>query len=653
MSYFGPILLLINALAGGGRGTSATPPRALPAASDTLYALAVDSAKYPRESFIYILDDGVLRFEADGRGSRTYRQVIQILKENAVGRWAELRFSFEPSHQKLTVNWAKVVTPDGTVISDKPGIGQDADVPAPMGDPSYVEQRVRRLSMPNVRPGTIVDYSYTLEELRPYRAGDFFAPWRVNPGFLVRRSRLRLDTPVGFEPKVVAKNLTFKATTVVAGGRRVVTWATQDVPGVEPELFAADSNGVDMSINVSAPSSWSDIGSWYAGLARDRYAMTPAVERKLKAVVTGARTLEDSIKAIHKYVSQDVRYVAISLGMGGYQPRSAADVVATGYGDCKDKATLFITMAARLGITAYPVLLAAGGRVERGLPTISQFNHAIAAVERPSGRIFVDLTAGDVPWGSLPRADQGQFVLVVRPDGRTEETVTPEKDEATPDSRITLNAVLDTAGFATARVEMVLSGSSGEAMRAAMERDPMDSTARVQYLRRAVSSVYRESEGDSLTFKDETGRGGPFRIGFIAREGRAAQLAGGAAILSLPFFRQAGDVKPLVAELRARQPRRFPIDAAQVGGASGAEVVLTLTLPEGWKAQLPRNVALSGPFGALNLTYAQDGRVLTVSQRRLGGKGILAPDRVEDVVRWLEQVSTAMREASSIVVIRS
>jgi len=650
VSNFGSLFALILVLA-GPRGTPATPARVLLPA-DTLYALAVDSAKYPRESFIYILDDGVLRFEADGRGSRTYRQVIQILKEDAVERWAEFKFSFEPSHQKLTVNWVKVVTPAGVVLSDKPGISQDADVPAPMGDPSYVEQKVRRLSMPNVRPGTLVDYSYTLEELRPYRAGDFFAPWRVNPGLLVRRSRLMLDTPVGFEPKVVAKNLDFVPRTLVAGGRRVVTWATQDVPGVEPELFAADSNGVDMSINVSAPSSWGDIGSWYAGLARDRYAMTPSVERKLKAVVAGSRTLEDSIKAIHKYVSQDVRYVAISLGMGGYQPRSATDVVATGYGDCKDKATLFITMAARLGVTVYPVLLAAGGQVERGLPTISQFNHAIAAVERPSGRVFVDLTAGDVPWGSLPAADQGQFVLVVRPDGRTEETITPEKDQGTPDSRIAMSAVLDTAGFATAQVEMFLSGASGDAMRAALERDPMDSTTRAQYLRRAASSVYQESEGDSLRFDDETGSGGPFRSRFVARNGRAAQLAGAAAILTLPFLGQAGDVKPLVAELRARTPRRFPIDAAQVGGASGGEVVLTLTLPEGWRAQLPKNVALSGPFGALHLTYAQRGSVLTVSQRRLGGKGILAPDRVEDVVKWLEQVSTAMREASSIVVLR-
>ncbi|HSB55194.1 MAG TPA: DUF3857 domain-containing protein, partial [Gemmatimonadales bacterium] len=205
---------------------------------DTIYRLAVDSTKYPTESFIYLLDDGVLRYEADGRGSRTYRQVVQVMKENAVDRWAEFSFRFQPRHQRLTVNWVRVVKPGGEVISDRPGISQDADVPAAMGDPSYVEEKVRRLSMPNVRPGTLVDYSYTLEELEPYRRGDFFAPWTVNPGLPVRRSRLVLDTPAGFTPRVSAKNLDFKPVTVTQGGRQITTWATQDVPKVEPEPFA-------------------------------------------------------------------------------------------------------------------------------------------------------------------------------------------------------------------------------------------------------------------------------------------------------------------------------------------------------------------------------------------------------------------------------
>ena len=80
------------------------------------------SAMYERDEnrYVYILDDGVLRYEADGRGSRTYRQVVQILKEDAVERWAEFSFSFEPSHEKLTVNWVRVVSPSGEIISEKP-----------------------------------------------------------------------------------------------------------------------------------------------------------------------------------------------------------------------------------------------------------------------------------------------------------------------------------------------------------------------------------------------------------------------------------------------------------------------------------------------------------------------------------------------------
>jgi transglutaminase-like putative cysteine protease len=617
---------------------------------DSIYRLAVDSTKYRNEPFIYLLDDGVLRYEADGRGSTTYRQVIQILKESAVEQWAERSFSYEPRHQRLTVNWVRVVSLTGEILSDKPGISQDSDIPAPMGDPTYAEQKVRRLSLPNVRPGTLIDYSYTVEELKPFRANDFFSAWRITTGLLVRRSRLVLDTPVSVVPRVVERNLNFKPITLQANGRRVITWAAQEVPTIEPELFAADSNDVMMTIQIGAPARWQDIGTWYAGLARDRYGLTPAVEQKLSTVVAGARTLEDSLKALHRYVTADVRYVAISLGMGGYQPRSAADVVATGYGDCKDKATLFITFLAKLGIEANPVLLAAGGRVERGIPTISQFNHAIAAVERPGGRLFVDLTAAGVPWGALPGPVQGQFALVVHPDGRTEETTLPERDTAMEWSRQELTGTLDTVGFATGHAEMVVTGSAADASHG-MVGSGVDSTTRARFLRALAGQVFPEAEGDSLQFTDSTESGGDFRISFALRRGRAARLAGPVAILSLPFLRPLGDMGPLVAELKAH-PRRFTIDAAEVPPPGNEENHLKLELPEGWRAELPKNVALSGPFGELSISYAQQGRTLEVRSRRVGGKGVLGPERIAEVITWLERVASETREAGSIVLLR-
>ncbi|HEY8197607.1 MAG TPA: DUF3857 domain-containing protein, partial [Gemmatimonadales bacterium] len=122
--------------------------------TDTLYRLAVDPAKYPDESVVLLLDDGVVRYETDGTGVMTYRQVTQILSPDAVEDFAEHQFSYAPGHQRLTVNWIRVVRPDGTVVSDAPTQVQDSDVPATLGDPVYTDTKVRRYSLSGVAPGT-------------------------------------------------------------------------------------------------------------------------------------------------------------------------------------------------------------------------------------------------------------------------------------------------------------------------------------------------------------------------------------------------------------------------------------------------------------------------------------------------------------------
>ena len=111
------------------------------------------------------------------------------------------------------------------------------------------------------------------------------------------------------------------------------------------------------TIEIGSPITWNRIAAWYAQNARDRYSSSATVDAKLARVVKGSATREDSIRAIHRWIAQDIRYVSISLGMGGYQPRTPETVVETGYGDCKDKTTLFVAALAKMGVTAYPVLL--------------------------------------------------------------------------------------------------------------------------------------------------------------------------------------------------------------------------------------------------------------------------------------------------------
>ncbi len=227
--------------------------------ADTIYRLATDPAKHPEHSTAVLFDDGVVRVEADGRTTRTYRMVTQLLKPDAEEDYQEQTFSYAPGHQRMTINWIRVIGLDGKVISDKPSHVQDSDVPASEGDPVYSDRKVRRVSLTGVKAGTIVDWSYTVEELKPFLPGDFFLTWSVNPGVSVARSRYVVDVPASMTPRIMERNLDFQRQTRVSGDRRVYVWARADIAPIRPEALAADSNGVHMSITISAPQTWGAI----------------------------------------------------------------------------------------------------------------------------------------------------------------------------------------------------------------------------------------------------------------------------------------------------------------------------------------------------------------------------------------------------------
>ncbi|HET8649930.1 MAG TPA: DUF3857 domain-containing transglutaminase family protein [Gemmatimonadales bacterium] len=607
--------------------------------SDTIYSLAVDSADHPDESVVLLLDDGVVRYNADGTGRETYRQVAQILTTSAVESYAEHEFSYSPDHQRLIVNWIRVVRPDGTVISNTPTQVQDADVPAAINNPVYSNTKVRRYSLSGVAPGTLVDWSYTIEELKPFMPGNFFANWSVHTGAFTRRSRYILDLPASMHPHIKERNVAVPRRDTMVGDRHVMIWANQDVPRIMAEDFMADSNGVLTSIQVSGDLSWDSIGKWYAGLARDRYKFNDAGRAALAPFLAQAHTADDTLRAVHRWVAQDIRYVSISLGIGGYQPRAPADVIKTGYGDCKDKATLFVAAMNSLGYTAYPVLLSSGGEVDRDLPSIDQFDHAIAAVETPHGRVYLDLTADLTPYGQLPPGDQGEFALVVHPDGTSEQVTLPESAPGDNLSSTTIAGTLSPDGYINASYVERHEGTGQYSLRQ-LFLSPIDSTHRAAFARAIATNVYPGAEADSLQIFDGRDLSADPRVSIELEHGLAARQAGpdGSYILTLPFgnMRALADV---ATALEAKPPRRFPFDVADVVGPITTESDLVLALPHGWQAQLPKPVSVSGVWGSYQATYVQEGDTLRLTRRLQGSRGVQPPEALPDLLHWLRAIA--------------
>ena len=607
--------------------------------SDTIYKLAVKAADHPEESAVFLLDDGVVRLEADGRGRETFRQVVQILKPEAVENYNEFRWSYAPGHEKFTLNWIRVIGPDGTVISNGPSQEQLSDMPAQMGDPVYSDRKVKRVSISGVAPGTVIDYSYTREELKPFLPGDFFQTWSVSTGLTVRRSRFIVDVPASLAVRFHERNLNFPKKTQDAGGRRIYTWVAADVPRLKGEPYAADSNDVQMQIALSSPLTWKDIGSWYAKIARDRYALGTVAKAKLKEQLTKAapKTRDDTIRAVQRWVAQDIRYVSIALGLGGYQPRSPDTVVVSGFGDCKDKATLFVAAMNSLGITTFPVLLNSTGVSYRELATLDQLDHAIAAVQTAAGYQFTDLTSEFTPYGELPYGEQGELALVVHPDGATEEQELPMSHTAENATSIRISGVLSDDGTFNGRYDEDASGALQYGLRSAFE-NPLDSTQKANAANSIASKFFDGAEGDSLVGFEGKDLRAKAHVSLEIKHGKAASSAGETEIFTIPLGNMSG-MTTAARELENAKERRFPIDAARILGNRSTLVEVRVKLPAGWKAQVPAGVTATSPFGSYSSSYAQVGDELVIARKTAGATGVYAPNRVKDVAAWFREVA--------------
>ncbi len=604
---------------------------------DTIYALAVDPADHPDEDALLLLDDGVVVQNADGTGSRTYRQITQVLTRDAVARLSELGWGYDGERQDFHLNWARVVKPDGTVVSAEPIHQQTADVPVPQQSPIYTAQKQVRVSLGAVAPGTLVDVSWTIRTVKPVLADEFTAAWSISTGSTVRRSRFVLDVPEGWGVRIREKHVKQPATVSRGGGRTVHTWTAADVERLQPEIFVDARHTVYPTLEFGGPLTWDEVGAWYARLARERYVLDDSVRAAAEAATAEAATPRAKLVALHRWIAQDIRYISIALGKGGYQPRLPADVLRTRSGDCKDKATLFVLLARELGFEAYPVLLNSRGGRPDDLPTVHAFDHEIAAVRLDGAWTFVDLTADIIPFGRIPPQYEGGFGLLVHDDGSVERVTFPETGPSENEtlSRVTGEISADGAFSGTAVTEA--HGSPAFALRMAMARE-LSERQRTQLAAAMAAGLVRGARGDNLQLFDGLDFSAQPKISVDVHADAALQPSGNGYLLTLPIpdFATTGLIPKAEDEVGRR---RNPISVDQVSGPVAVRGELVLTLPEGWTADLPPDVSVDGVWGTYRARYAQDGRTLTITREIRGARGSQPADALPDLIRWLKAVA--------------
>ncbi len=385
---------------------------------------------------VILLDETVTIVKENGDMETTYRRVYKILRPEARQKFGALQISFNDDTRITSLKaWGMPANGKEIEIKEK-----DAAETGETSDDLYSNLRFKDLLLPAMDPGNFVGYEYTQKD-RPYLFAD---KWSFQNFIPVRRARYQLQLPPGWEVKTEWAN--YPELKETPSGTNSFSWELENIPAIsdEPDMppFQAIAGRMavkffprDLALRTKAAGSWNDIALWYAGLTSSSRDSTPEIKQKVSELTANSKTTLDKIKALTSFMQRDIRYVAIEIGIGGFQPHPASAVFHYRYGDCKDKATLLGTMLQEIGVQSYYVVAqTTRGIVMPDLPATNSFNHMIIAIHLPDdvpsgglwsiidhpkyGRLLIfDPTNPYTPLGYIPTYEQSNYGLLVTPTG--------------------------------------------------------------------------------------------------------------------------------------------------------------------------------------------------------------------------------------------
>ena len=484
--------------------------------------------------------------------------------------------------------------------------------------------RTKVLQIPASEPGNIVGYEVE-RDWRPYILED---EWLVERGVPTAETRYTLQLPAGWEYK--ATWLNHAEVQPVSSGGNQWQWVLKNIPAIKGENEMPPWRGIagQMVVTLLPPGSgqnrgfqnWDDMGVWQTGLTRGRREISQEMKQKVAALTATATTPAEKMRAVASFTQREIRYVAIELGIGGFQPHPAIEIFTHRYGDCKDKATLVSAMLAEIGVESYYIII----NSERGAvtsatpPNPNVFNHAILAIKLPDGvtdttlvalvnhpklgkLLIFDPTDEMTPFGQLRGALQANYGLLVTPSGG-ELLALPQLPASLNTTERTANLVLDTKGTLTGQFREVRRGDP-----AVYERRILQTASQQNDKIKPIETRLSHSLGTFKITKATIGNLAETNLPFVYDY----------SVVAENYAKVAGDlllVRPRVVGyesrdlLETKEPRKYPVEFA---GPWRDTDTFDILLPAGYELEdLPPAVNADYSFASYHSKAEVTGKTL-------------------------------------------
>ncbi|MFK7972803.1 MAG: transglutaminase domain-containing protein [Bacteroidia bacterium] len=381
-------------------------------------------------------------------------------------------------------------------------------------------------------------------------------------------------------------------------------WEMTHVPAyVEEEASLGKWIG-SPKIQASNGLSWTDVSSWYQDMTYRKLEPNYIMQELHDSLVTEGMNKTEIIESIYRYITHDIQYVSSFL-QDGYEPQRPEVTCSSGVGDCKDVATLMITLLRMSGIKADYTLVLSNAYVPFKVLPINFFNHAIVAYEHEGQTHYVDLTTERYPYYAIPEPDQGAWALLIKP-GKQDIFRLP-MDQLNTDKNLveyTVKANMPDTATVIMDVKALYPGNEGGRMREFMGAQGKNTAAyyRSELTVQGLPELQlKDLEYDNLEDFDDPLK---FDVDFVASD--AAENLYGLHVMTIPCL----DRGPIPSALLTPERYRM-LDLSQVLTVAPVKQTVTLTFPEGYKLfRTPPPAEVKSRFGSYTLTFTKvDGGV--------------------------------------------
>ena len=355
----------------------------------------ITTARFPDADSVMVDEVEKVKYNPDGTYDQTRECWVKILTEKGRRNESSFTLGYTKRYGEAGVLFVKAIGVDGVEREiDVSKTTKDSTDNSSMSENIYDPlDRVITCTIPGLKIGETLHLKTMRKATKPRCVNKWSGICEMEWRYPIVRSTYEVTAPASRPLKKISirnslGNIVTNVTKLADGSLVHTFTVTNSAQAFsEPDMPALYTQV--QNVRVSTAESWHEISSWYWNLCAPHLAKTnAAMVAKVRELVgeRGAGSREEVMRRIFKFVSQEVRYMGLTMEdtSPGYAPHDVDITFDNRYGVCRDKAGLLVAMLRLAGFKAFPVLIHIGAKHDPEVPQ-PFFNHAIVSVEAEAG----------------------------------------------------------------------------------------------------------------------------------------------------------------------------------------------------------------------------------------------------------------------------